>query len=141
MTATSTCSSSQNLGFEGGGVGYYQVTVPANAVNVRVSATDTVGVDPTTGTHTSYGFQSRSTNSASCTITVADLSAINVAVAAACVSPSASVRQDPHLHFAHGGQADFRGRNGVYYAFYSGPYLAVNVKTQDASFWLQSASF
>ena len=63
MTATSTCSSSQNLGFEGGGVGYYQVTVPANAVNVRVSATDTVGVDPTTGTHTSYGFQSRSTNS------------------------------------------------------------------------------
>ena len=75
MTATSTCSSSQNLGFEGGGVGYFQVTVPANAVNVRVSATDTVGVDPTTGTHTSYGFQSRSTNSASCTITVADLSA------------------------------------------------------------------
>ena len=56
MTATSTCSSSQNLGFEGGGVGYFQVTVPANAVNVRVSATDTVGVDPTTGTHTSYGF-------------------------------------------------------------------------------------
>jgi len=52
--------------------------------------------------HTSSGFQSRSTNSASCTITVTDLSAINVAVAAACVSPppSASVRQDPHLHFA-----------------------------------------
>ncbi|EOD35533.1 hypothetical protein EMIHUDRAFT_201680 [Emiliania huxleyi CCMP1516] len=134
MTATSTCSSSQNLGFEGGGVGYFQVTVPANAVNVRVSATDTVSV---TGT-VNAGFQSRSTNSASCTITVTDLSAINVAVAAACVSPppSASVRQDPHLHFAHGGQADFRGRNGVYYAFYSGPYLAVNVKTQDASFWL-----
>lgn len=88
-------------------------------------------------------YQSRSTNSASCTITVADLSAINVAVAAACVSPppSASVRQDPHLHFAHGVQADFRGCNGVYYAFYSGPYLAVNVKIQDASFWLQSASF
>ena len=25
--------------------------------------------------------------------------------------------KDPHLHFAHGGEADFRGRNGQLYSF------------------------
>jgi len=48
----------------------------------------------------------------------------------------ASVRQDPHIHFAHGGRADFRGRNGMYYNFFSAPRLSVNVKTEDASFRL-----
>ena len=48
----------------------------------------------------------------------------------------ASVRQDPHIHFAHGGRADFRGRNGIYYNFFSAPRLSVNVKTEDASFRL-----
>ena len=48
----------------------------------------------------------------------------------------ASVRQDPHIHFAHGGKADFRGRNGVLYNFFSAPWLAVNVKTEDATFLL-----
>ena len=50
----------------------------------------------------------------------------------------ASVRQDPHIHFAQGGQADFRGRNGVVYNFFSAPRLAVNVKTEDASFRLHA---
>ena len=48
----------------------------------------------------------------------------------------ALVRQDPHVHFAHGGRADFRGRNGAYYNFFSSPRLAVNVKTEDATFRL-----
>ena len=48
--------------------------------------------------------------------------------------------KDPHLHFAHGGRADFRGRNGKYYAFFSAPGLAINVKTEDATFKLDSSS-
>ena len=50
--------------------------------------------------------------------------------------PDALVRQDPHIQFAHGGQADFRGRNGAYYNFFSAPRLSVNVKTEDALFRL-----
>lgn len=46
-------------------------------------------------------------------------------------SPPASVDKDPHLHFAHGGRADFRGKHGQMYAFFSAPGLAVNVKTED----------
>ena len=42
--------------------------------------------------------------------------------------------KDPHLHFAHGGRADFRGRNGRFYTFFSVPGLSVNVKTEDATF-------
>lgn len=44
--------------------------------------------------------------------------------------------QDPHLHFAHGGRADFRGRDNQIYNFLSAPNLAVNVKTEAASFKL-----
>ena len=39
--------------------------------------------------------------------------------------------QDPHLNFAHGGQADFRGRHNVLYNFLSAPGLSVNVKSQE----------
>ena len=49
-------------------------------------------------------------------------------------SQPAIAGQDPHFHFAHGGQADFRGRNSTMYAFFSAPGLAVNIKTEDASF-------
>lgn len=42
--------------------------------------------------------------------------------------------KDPHLHFAHGGVADFRGRDKTYYCFFSGPKLQVNIKTEDATF-------
>ena len=38
------------------------------------------------------------------------------------------------MHFAHGGRADFRGRHGVLYAFFSAPGLAVNLKTENATF-------
>ena len=44
--------------------------------------------------------------------------------------------KDPHLHFAHGGRADFRGRDNQIYNFLSAPNLAVNVKTEAASFKL-----
>ena len=47
-----------------------------------------------------------------------------------------SARQDPHLAFARGGNADFRGRSGAYYAFFSAPGLALNVKTENATFTL-----
>ncbi|EOD17945.1 hypothetical protein EMIHUDRAFT_195925 [Emiliania huxleyi CCMP1516] len=45
-----------------------------------------------------------------------------------------TVTAPPHLHFAHGGRADFRGEDGRYYSFFSAPNLAVNVKTEDAVF-------
>ena len=45
--------------------------------------------------------------------------------------------QDPHLHFAHGGRADFRGKHGQYYSFFSAPGLAVNLKPEDATFELR----
>ena len=43
---------------------------------------------------------------------------------------------DPHLGFAHGGEADFRGRHGVFYNFFSAPDFGVNVKTEEARFFL-----
>ena len=46
--------------------------------------------------------------------------------------PRSSVKGDPHLHFAHGGRADFRGRDGAYYAFFTAPSLAVNVRVEVA---------
>ena len=51
--------------------------------------------------------------------------------AAAAVPP-----QDPHLSFPYGGTADFRGRDGQYYCFLSAPRLAINIKTEDATFRL-----
>ena len=55
----------------------------------------------------------------------------------ACVSPGAldaQVFRDPHVNFAYGGSADFRGRHGALYNFLSAPGLSVNVKTEGAVF-------
>jgi len=41
-------------------------------------------------------------------------------------------KKDPHIAFPHGGRADFRGRNRVYYNFLSSPGFAVNVKTEES---------
>ena len=49
-------------------------------------------------------------------------------------SPPVSIEKDPHLHFAHGGTADFRGFHGQLYNFFSAPSLAVNLKTEHATF-------
>ena len=48
--------------------------------------------------------------------------------------PTPGVAGDPHVHFAHGGQADLRGRDGAIYSFFSAPGVALNVKTEDATF-------
>ena len=46
--------------------------------------------------------------------------------------------QDPHLYFANGGTADFRGGNGQHYCLLSAPRLAINIKTEDATFQLKN---
>ena len=46
--------------------------------------------------------------------------------------------QDPHLSFPFGGTADFRGRDGQHYCFLSAPRLAINIKTEDATFRLHN---
>ena len=38
---------------------------------------------------------------------------------------------DPHLHFAHGGRADYRGEDDAVVVFFSAPGIALNVKTED----------
>jgi len=48
-------------------------------------------------------------------------------------------RQDPHLTFAHGGKADFRGCDGCLFNFLSARDLSVNVKTQAATFMLRGS--
>ena len=48
----------------------------------------------------------------------------------------ASRSGDPHLHLAHGGVADFRGRNGTYYALLSAPGVHLAAKTTDTDFLL-----
>ena len=50
--------------------------------------------------------------------------------------PPTGISQDPHLYFAHGGKADFRGRNGQMYNFFSAPDVSVNLKTEEAEFTL-----
>ena len=43
---------------------------------------------------------------------------------------------DPHLHFAHGGEADFRGEDGGIYAMLHHSGLAVNVLFEACAFFL-----
>lgn len=57
---------------------------------------------------------------------------------AACAS--AIVIKDPHLNFAYGGKADFRGRHNALYNFLSTPSLSVNVKIEEAIFTLGPVS-
>ena len=45
-----------------------------------------------------------------------------------------------HLHFARGGEADFRGRDGVYYNFFSAPGFTVNVKTEESYTTVQATA-
>ena len=60
------------------------------------------------------------------------------APASQSAAPQSNAVKDPHLSFAHGGRADFRGRNGTFYNFFSAPGLAVNIKTEGASFTLRA---
>lgn len=54
--------------------------------------------------------------------------------------PGGQGNGDPHLKFAHGGTADFRGEDGVLYNFLSAPGIALNVKTEDVDFWTKNHS-
>ena len=47
---------------------------------------------------------------------------------------SSRIFRDPHISFAFGGSADFRGRHNALYSFLSAPGLSVNIKTEDAVF-------
>lgn len=47
------------------------------------------------------------------------------------------MQQDPHITFAHGGRADFRGCDRCLFTFLSTRDIAVNVRTEDASFGLR----
>ena len=51
-------------------------------------------------------------------------------------SSTASARQDPHLNFAHGGSADFRGEDGKFYALLSTPGVHFAARTQESDFLL-----
>ena len=48
------------------------------------------------------------------------------------VTTGGGVDKDPHLVFPHGGKADFRGRDGVLYNFFSSPSLSINIKTEES---------
>ena len=50
------------------------------------------------------------------------------------------VFKDPHLSFAYGGTADFRGRHNTLYNFLSTPRLSVNVRTEEALFQLHDGA-
>jgi len=55
-------------------------------------------------------------------------------------SPKATAKQDPHITFAHGGRADFRGKDGVAYNMLSAPRISFALLTQNASFILPGYS-
>ena len=54
--------------------------------------------------------------------------------------PASRVFGDPHLHFAHGGRADFRGKHGVFYNFLSAPGISLNLMIEEASFTLRKGA-
>ena len=51
-------------------------------------------------------------------------------------NPPVGSRQDPHLHLAHGGSADFRGEDGKWYALLSAPGVHAAARTRDSVFML-----
>lgn len=57
-----------------------------------------------------------------------------------CLLQASRAFRDPHLSFAHGGRADFRGRHNGIYNFLSAPGFAVNVKTEQAVFTIHEGA-
>ena len=57
-------------------------------------------------------------------------------VPGSCDYGAVKAQHDPHMHFAHGGEADFRGRNGRYYAMLSAPNIQFAARTMDTDFML-----
>tara|TARA_B100001989_G_C24535769_1_gene464284 strand:+ start:286 stop:1677 length:1392 start_codon:yes stop_codon:yes gene_type:complete len=48
--------------------------------------------------------------------------------------PAATSNQDPHLVFANGARADFRGYDDGYFNFISYPHMSLNIRTQKSTF-------
>jgi len=44
---------------------------------------------------------------------------------------------DPHLTFAHGGRADFRGKHNAYYNVLSAHHAAINIMIKNATIWFR----
>jgi hypothetical protein len=51
-------------------------------------------------------------------------------------SPGGGIWGDPHIHFAHGGYADFRGINNTMFAMLSAPGIQFALRTMDTDFLL-----
>ena len=51
-----------------------------------------------------------------------------------CPTSSGGSIGDPHLTFAHGGHADYRGEHGQYFNFLSAANMSLNVRFKNASF-------
>ena len=56
------------------------------------------------------------------------------AAAAAGSTGVATARKDPHIHFADGGRADFRGQHNKIFNFLSARNVSVNIKTVASDF-------
>jgi len=73
---------------------------------------------------------------------VSDVALLDLSECAPHLSPlsPASSTGDPHLAFAHGGTADFRGCEGCYFNMLSMQDLLVNVRTSLATFELKGST-
>lgn len=58
---------------------------------------------------------------------------ITVIAAPATSAPTTGANGDPHLHFAHGGSADFRGREGYHHVMLSAPSVQFSLRTTNAT--------
>ena len=54
--------------------------------------------------------------------------------------PDASGEGDPHLTFAHGGRADFRGKHGRLFNLLSAARLSINAMTEEGIFRMNEAT-
>jgi len=74
----------------------------------------------------------------SITVTAVTAGTISMEVAAAASSFStSSARKDPHIRFADGGRADFRGEHNKIFNFLSARNVSLNIKTVAADFkWI-----
>jgi hypothetical protein len=57
-----------------------------------------------------------------------------------CIDASSGASGDPHIAFAHGGKADFRGSHRAYYAFISSPGYQFAPYFQEVDFWFNTVT-
>ena len=108
------------------------VSVSVTAGSVIIDVTVTVPSSSTTGTVVSELSGSLSNPEAA-------TAALGVTVEAVTLPPPEEVagsQGDPHLYFAHGGTADFRGKNNTNYNLLSAPGYSFASRTVDSTFLL-----